>query len=692
MYGIQSIYLYVSSIDSSDCVVEFSPGGTTKCYIPQCDPSLKPFVNQKFNTLDIGIQFYKKYAIACGFDIRLSSTRKSYDGECLMWRYVVCNKEGVKHAINDDPSNTANKRRTVSNRFECKARIVFKFAGSEGYVVTKFIEKHTHTLVPEAYRYFMKMNSKMDVGHQKFVMDYAKANIGAMPSYKMLKTVAGSYSSVGCSRVQVKKFSRDLKAYVIGADAQMVIDKLHRKRELCTAFVFEYEVDQQDQLKSLFWADPISRRNYCAFGDVVSFDATYGTNKYNMIFAPFTGKDNHGKCVTLGAALMTGESIESYAWVFQQFKKCMVHEPSILMTDQDPAIKVAFERVFQHTRHRLCMWHIMSKITEKVPAVLKKDPLFMKQFCSLVWSVHVEPDVFERRWHDIMDEFELSNEAWFISMYNIRETWIPACFRDLKMGGLFRTTSPSESENSFFRMYMSKHSNLLEFFMYFDNALDSQRHCQAKLNHEDLSCCPNFRTLLQFERYAATVYTKSIFYELQDDFEHACYNCHLTNITQDEVSCQYQVSDRSHEVFTVYYDKVKKNVECSCKKFVMDNRFMSYDIVSEFYSCLSMVEGDLDRSHALLQAIRDIKDVFKSKGCDESIEHVKKRLFEEYYQSSIPGEVTIKPPDLVKMKGSGSRIKSNREKAIEVKKKPLRTCSVCGEKCNHDARNCPNKQ
>ncbi|KAH6786699.1 hypothetical protein C2S52_006251 [Perilla frutescens var. hirtella] len=162
-------------------------------------------------------------------------------------------------------------------------------------------------------------------------------------------------------------------------------------------FYSEFEVDESDHLESLFWADPIARRNFCAFGDVVSFDAIYSMNKYNMIFAPFTAKDNYGKCVTLAAALMTGESIESYAWVFEQFKKCMIYEPAVLITNQDPAIKVAFKWVFQHTRHRLCMWHIMSKITEKVPIVLKKDPDFMKQFCNLVWSVNVEPDVFEAK-------------------------------------------------------------------------------------------------------------------------------------------------------------------------------------------------------------------------------------------------------------------------------------------------------
>jgi len=36
-----------------------------------------------------------------------------------------------------------------------------------------------------------------------------------------------------------------------------------------------------------FWADAMSRKNYSHFSDAVSFDSTYSTNQYNMIFAPF---------------------------------------------------------------------------------------------------------------------------------------------------------------------------------------------------------------------------------------------------------------------------------------------------------------------------------------------------------------------------------------------------------------------
>lgn len=45
---------------------------------------------------------------------------------------------------------------------------------------------------------------------------------------------------------------------------------------------------------------------------------------YNMIFAPFTGKDNHGKIVTFVAGLLTREDVESYEWILNNFKRCII--------------------------------------------------------------------------------------------------------------------------------------------------------------------------------------------------------------------------------------------------------------------------------------------------------------------------------------------------------------------------------
>lgn len=86
-----------------------------------------------------------------------------------------------------------------------------------------------------------------------------------------------------------------------------------------------------------------------------------------MIFGPFTGVDNHHSCVTFASCLIAKEDIPSFEWVFTTFLKAMDgKEPTSLITDQDPAMKVAIENVFKESKHRYCMWHIMRKMTDKL--------------------------------------------------------------------------------------------------------------------------------------------------------------------------------------------------------------------------------------------------------------------------------------------------------------------------------------
>lgn len=85
-----------------------------------------------------------------------------------------------------------------------------------------------------------------------------------------------------------------------------------------------------------------------------------------MVFVPFCGVDNHRKCVTFAAGLLSKEDIPHYTWVFQQFLNAMGHEPMCILTDQCPAMKQAIPAVFTSARHRWCMWHIMNKLPSKV--------------------------------------------------------------------------------------------------------------------------------------------------------------------------------------------------------------------------------------------------------------------------------------------------------------------------------------
>nr|KAJ0186182.1 hypothetical protein LSAT_V11C900487470 [Lactuca sativa] len=146
----------------------------------------------------------------------------------------------------------------------------------------------------------------------------------------------------------------------------MVIDILTNRKLCFSNFSFEVQIDVDDHLAGLFWADDTLKANYKEFGDVLSFDATYQTNKYFMVFVLFTGVDYHKRCVTFFAGLLACETTNAYVWLLEEFSKAFVNPPMMIVTDQDPSMKKAVNFVFPESKHKLCLWHITQKLEEKV--------------------------------------------------------------------------------------------------------------------------------------------------------------------------------------------------------------------------------------------------------------------------------------------------------------------------------------
>ncbi|GER33539.1 FAR1-related protein [Striga asiatica] len=256
-----------------------TPGGT-KYWIPQCEDALRPFKGQIFHGLHEAVIFYNVYASTVGFDVRHSTLIKAID-KTVVWKYLVCSREGHKHHA-DTIQAMHSRRRRVSNRVGCNARIVLRVNGPNNYIVRFFEEKHSHPMTPDECRARLKINRTMTAAHQTFVLNCIKANIGPIKSYKLYKEIVGGYSNIGATNVEFRNFKRELMGYILGADAQLVIEKFYKQQETNSAFYFRYELDEHDCLHRLFWADTISRRNYGSFGDVVSFDATYRTNRSKL--------------------------------------------------------------------------------------------------------------------------------------------------------------------------------------------------------------------------------------------------------------------------------------------------------------------------------------------------------------------------------------------------------------------------
>lgn len=101
----------------------------------------------------------------------------------------------------------------------------------------------------------------------------------------MVKELYGGYDNVGASKQDFKNFQRDLKAFIGGSDAQIFVDNFEKKKKIWSSFFFEFETDADGCLNKALWCDPICIKNYTFFGDMVTFDTTFRTNKY-VFFIP----------------------------------------------------------------------------------------------------------------------------------------------------------------------------------------------------------------------------------------------------------------------------------------------------------------------------------------------------------------------------------------------------------------------
>ncbi|XP_074298483.1 protein FAR1-RELATED SEQUENCE 5-like [Silene latifolia] len=123
-------------------------------------------------------------------------------------------------------------------------------------------------------------------------------------------------------------------------------------------FYYDYEVDEDNSLHRAIWADRNARRNYSLFADAVSYDPTYSSNKYDMIFTPFTGVDHHKR----------GKGAH------------------YIITDQDPGIIKAVPLAFKSARHWFCMWHIMNKVLAKFGVTRVDYKEFLQKLNDIIWD------------------------------------------------------------------------------------------------------------------------------------------------------------------------------------------------------------------------------------------------------------------------------------------------------------------
>ncbi|XP_019151002.1 PREDICTED: uncharacterized protein LOC109147800 [Ipomoea nil] len=130
---------------------------------------------------------------------------------------------------------------------------------------------------------------------------------------------------------------------------------------------------------------------------------------------------------------------------------------------------------------------------------------------------------------------------------------------------------------------------------------------------------------------------------------------------------------------------------CSTTQGGNELRTIANQLWNEFYNCMGLANGCADVMDIMLSTMRELKGRLQSARQQTKTSNIPQLVIESILNTTAPAEIQIKSPSIAKNKGSGKRLKSNKEKAIEKQKKKVRTCATC-DRPGHDSRNCPDRK
>jgi zinc finger SWIM domain-containing protein 3 len=138
--------------------------------------------------------------------------------------------------------------------------------------------------------------------------------------------------------------------------------------------------------------------DYSYFGDVMTFDTIYGTNKELRPLGVFTGFNHHRGVVIFTATLLYDEIAESFKWLFENFLDAHgVKKPQTIFIDQDAVMAKALTMVMLDTWHELCTWHIMQNSIKHLGHLMKNGSHLLRDIKSCMFDYEDETE-FENAW------------------------------------------------------------------------------------------------------------------------------------------------------------------------------------------------------------------------------------------------------------------------------------------------------
>ncbi|KAM3693250.1 hypothetical protein ACJW30_08G152000 [Castanea mollissima] len=514
---------------------------------------IEPRDDMEFDSHEDAYTFYKEYAKSVGFGTAKLSSRRSRASREFIDAKFSCirygNKQQSDDAINPRPSP----------KIGCKASMHVKRRPNGKWYIYSFVKEHNHELLPAQAHFFRSHRNadplKNDVRVRR------RKNLTAVSK------LFSAYQNVDCLESYMRNQHDKGRSLVLEpGDAQILLEHFMHMQEENPRFFYAVDLNEEHRLRNVFWVDAKGVEDYTTFGDVVSFDTTYFTNKYKIPLVFFIGVNHHIQPTLLGCALIADETHYTFVWLMQTWLIAMGERaPRVILSDQNNAIKVAVAAIFPGTHHCYCLWHVLEKIPRLLEFLSMWYDTFMVKFNKCIYKSWTE-EQFERRWWKLINRFNLRELEWVQSLYEDRTHWVPTFMKDLSFAGL-STPLRSESLNSVFDKYIQGETSLIDFMKRYREILEDRYEEEAKANFDAWHETPELKSPSPFEKQMSLVYTHEIFKKFQVEVLGAAA-CHLKKENEDETTTIYTVKDfEDNQNYAVEWNESKLDIYCSCRSF-----------------------------------------------------------------------------------------------------------------------------
>ncbi|XP_025662062.1 protein FAR1-RELATED SEQUENCE 5-like [Arachis hypogaea] len=408
--------------------------------------------------------------------------------------------------------------------------------------------------------------------HAKYVIqNNDEAEIRPNKTFLSLANEAGGPSNLGFSEKDLRNYiTVRLRTSNANADVREMMNYFMRMKDINPNFFYAVQLDDECRFRSAVWVDARCRASYEYYGDVVSLDSTYSTNRHGLPFASFVGVNHHDKSILLGCALLENEEIPSYEWVFTQWLTCMGTAPQCIITDQCRSIFGAIRKALPNTRHRWCIWHIMKKFPQKLGGYRRYGELYA-DLRNIVFNSRTE-ESFERKWFEFMEEYNLHDNTWLSDLYDDRRMWVPIFFKG-EFWAAMRSTQRSESMHAFYGGILHSKTSLVQFVHEYDNVLGSKEQRELEDDVVDSRGVIPCATSSPMEKQFQQEYTTSMFRDVQVEFVKKA-DCRASVVTEDWPLVCMKVEEEKlvHDTmicdsYVVHFDRSTQEVRCEFNLF-----------------------------------------------------------------------------------------------------------------------------